>query len=138
MKNATYMKRIIDKDVAKKLKVTGCVVIKGPKWCGKTTTAQQFKKSDINLQHPMEGKKYRELAEQDITLLLEGEKPRLIDEWQVIPDIWNAVRYDVDERSEKGLYILTGSVTPNAEDKKRFTLGCRSNVFCNYVSDVFV
>ncbi|MDR0318823.1 MAG: DUF4143 domain-containing protein [Nitrososphaerota archaeon] len=118
MQNEMYIKRIIDKDIAKKLKVTGCVVIRGPKWCGKTTTAMQFKKSDINLQNPRDGKKFKALAERDITLLLEGEKPRLIDEWQVIPDIWNAVRYDVDERSEKGLYILTGSVTPNDEDKK--------------------
>jgi len=119
----SYIKRIIDDEITQKLKVTGSVVIKGPKWCGKTTTAKQFQKSHINLQNPKESKKYKEIAENDITLLLEGEKPRLIDEWQVIPEIWNAVRFDVDEKNGKGLYILTGSVTPNDEDKKDLHTG---------------
>ena len=110
-----YIKRIIDNTIAEKLKLTGCVVVKGPKWCGKTTTSKQFAKSIIELQDPVEGKKYKEIAENSIKLLLEGENPRLIDEWQIIPDIWNAVRYDVDNRDGKGLYLLTGSVTPNDE-----------------------
>jgi len=113
-----YIKRIIDKTIAEKLQVMGCVVVKGPKWCGKTTTSEQFAKSIIELQDPVEGAKYKEIAENNIKLLLEGENPRLIDEWQLIPNIWNAVRYDVDKRDGKGLYILTGSVTPNDEAVK--------------------
>jgi len=113
-----YINRIIDKTVAEKLQITGCVVIKGPKWCGKTTTAQQFVKSFIELQDPVEGEKYKEIAENNIKLLLIGENPRLIDEWQLIPGIWNAIRHDVDEKDGKGLYIITGSVTPNDADFK--------------------
>lgn len=114
----TYIKRIIDKTIAEKLQIMGCVVIRGPKWCGKTTTAEQIAKSSIEFQDPAEGEKYKEIAENNIKLLLEGEKPRLIDEWQLIPNIWNAIRYDVDKKGEPGLYIITGSVTPNDEDKK--------------------
>ena len=115
---AVYIKRIIDKTIAEKMQVMGCVVVKGPKWCGKTTTAEQFAKSVLELQDPVEGAKYREIAENNIKLLLEGENPRLIDEWQLIPGIWNAIRYDVDKRDAAGLYIITGSVTPNDEDAK--------------------
>jgi len=115
---ATYLKRIIDKKIAEKMQVMGCVVVKGPKWCGKTTTAQQFAKSIIELQDPVEGAKYKEIAENNIKLLLEGEKPRLVDEWQLIPNIWNAIRYDVDKKDATGLYIITGSVTPNDKDIK--------------------
>ena len=113
-----YIKRIIDKTIAEKLQLMGCVVVRGPKWCGKTTTSEQFAKSIIELQDPVEGAKYKEIAENNIKLLLEGEKPRLIDEWQLIPNIWNAIRHDVDKRDSAGLYIITGSVTPNDKDKK--------------------
>lgn len=113
-----YIKRIIDKAIAEKLKIMGCVVVKGPKWCGKTTTAEQFAKSILELQDPVEGAKYKEIAENNIKLLLEGDNPRLIDEWQLIPGIWNAIRYDVDKKDAVGLYIITGSVTPNDEDTK--------------------
>jgi hypothetical protein len=113
-----YIERIVDKTIAQKMQVMGCVVVKGPKWCGKTTTAEQIAKSVIELQDPVEGAKYREIAENNIKLLLDGEKPRLIDEWQLIPNIWNAIRYDVDKKSAAGLYIITGSVTPNDENTK--------------------
>ena len=113
-----YIKRIVDKAIEEKLQVMGCIVVRGPKWCGKTTTANQFAKSVLELQDPVEGAKYREVAENNIKLLLEGEKPRLIDEWQLIPNIWNAIRYDVDKKDEQGLYLITGSVTPNDEDRK--------------------
>ena len=114
----TYIKRIIDKTIAEKMQVMGCVVVKGPKWCGKTTTSQQFAKSILELQDPVEGVKYKEVAENNIKLLLEGENPRLIDEWQLIPNIWNAIRYDIDKRDAAGLYIITGSVTPADEDTR--------------------
>ncbi|MCL2859668.1 MAG: DUF4143 domain-containing protein [Oscillospiraceae bacterium] len=113
-----YIKRIIDKSIKEKLKVMGCVVVRGPKWCGKTTTAKQFAKSIIELQDPVEGAKYKEIAENNINLLLEGEKPRLVDEWQLIPGVWNAIRYDIDKQNERGLYLITGSVKPNDKDKK--------------------
>ena len=113
-----YYKRICDYEVEEKLATMGCVVIRGPKWCGKTTTAKQFAKSVIELQDPVEGGKYREISESNIKLLLDGEKPRLIDEWQLIPGIWNAVRHDVDRVNMAGQYLLTGSVTPNDEAVK--------------------
>jgi len=91
-----YIKRIIDKTIAEKMQVMGCVVVKGPKWCGKTTTAGQFAKSVLELQDPVEGEKYKEIAENNIKLLLEGDNPRLIDEWQLIPNIWNAIGYHLD------------------------------------------
>lgn len=87
----------------------GAVLIVGPKWCGKTTTATQFAKTIIELQHPTLGKSYIELADVDPLLLLDGEKPLLIDEWQMAPELWDAVRYSVDKTDDYGLYILTGS-----------------------------
>ena len=87
----------------------GAVLIVGPKWCGKTTTATQFAKTVIELQHPTLGKSYIELADVDPLVLLEGEKPLLIDEWQMAPELWDAVRYSVDKTDGYGLYILTGS-----------------------------
>jgi len=111
-----YIPRIIDSKVELKLQVTGGVIIKGPKWCGKTTTAKRFAKSVLDLQNTETLEKNRQIAENDISLLLEGESPRLIDEWQVISKIWNAVRSDIDKRNEAGLYILTGSTTP-VDDK---------------------
>lgn len=107
-----YIKRTVDSTIELKLQVTGGVVIKGPKWCGKTTTAKQFAKSVLDLQSTKTYEKNKQIAENDISLLLEGASPRLIDEWQVIPMIWNAVRTDIDERNEPGLFILTGSTTP--------------------------
>lgn len=119
----SYINRIVDKTIEQKMKVMGCVVVKGPKWCGKTTTAKQFAKSILELQDPVEGKKYEEIAQNNIKLLLEGEKPRLIDEWQLIPDIWNAIRHDIDKKDKTGLYIITGSVTPLEHDKVRLHSG---------------
>ena len=115
-----YIARTIDATIALKLQVTGGVVIKGPKWCGKTTTAKQFANSVLDLQNTKTLEQNKQIAENDISLLLEGASPRLIDEWQVIRQIWNAVRTDIDERNEPGLYILTGSTTP-VEDKTLHT-----------------
>ena len=91
------------------LECMGAVLIVGPKWCGKTTTATQFAKTVIELQHPTLGKSYIELADVDPLLVLDGEKPLLIDEWQMAPELWDAVRYSVDKTDGYGLYILTGS-----------------------------
>ena len=104
-----YIKRYGDKELKDILECMGAVLIVGPKWCGKTTTATQFAKTIIELQHPTLGKSYIELADVDPLLLLDGEKPLLIDEWQMAPELWDAVRYSVDKTDGYGLYILTGS-----------------------------
>lgn len=87
-----YYERILDETIEKRLKMVGAVVIEGPKWCGKTTTAKQHAKSILQLQDPDNRQNYLELAEIMPSKLLEGEKPRLIDEWQVAPVLWDAVR----------------------------------------------
>lgn len=112
-----YVERIIDKEVKRKLSTMGAVEIKGPKWCGKTTSAKQLAKSIVEMQNPEMAEKYLNLAMTKPSLLLEGDKPRLIDEWQIAPSLWNAVRYDVDNTGKKGQYILTGSATPNDDTK---------------------
>lgn len=111
-----YMKRYVDGELEDILECMGAVLIVGPKWCGKTTTATQFAKSIIELQHPTLGSSYIELADADPLLLLDGEKPLLIDEWQMAPKLWDAVRYSVDKNEGYGLYILTGStIVDNAK-----------------------
>jgi predicted AAA+ superfamily ATPase len=105
----TYIPRMIDKVLQEELEAFGAVLINGPKWCGKTTTAKQLAKSVINMQHPNNKSNYIQMAQLDPMILLQGEKPRLIDEWQVAPELWDAIRYDIDESQQEGLYILTGS-----------------------------
>lgn len=106
-----YMPRIIDSVLEERLDAVGAVLIAGPKWCGKTTTAEQQAKSVLKLQDPDKTKGYLATAETKPSLLLRGENPRLIDEWQMAPVLWDAVRNAVDERGEAGLFILTGSTT---------------------------
>ena len=108
-----YIKRICDSELELKLEAFGAVHIVGPKWCGKTTTAKQFAKSFIEMQDPDKRDMYMETAKIKPSNLLIGENPRLIDEWQVAPNIWDAVRVSVDRRNEDGLYILTGSNSIN-------------------------
>lgn len=109
-----YIKRVCDDMLALKLEAFGAVHIVGPKWCGKTTTAKQFAKSYIEMQDPDKRDMYIETAKIQPSNLLIGENPRLIDEWQIAPNLWDAVRVSVDRRNEDGLYILTGS---NSTDK---------------------
>jgi len=111
-----YLSRIVDELIEKKLKIMGSVVIKGPKWCGKTTSAKRYANSILELQNPETREKNIALSKNDISMLLDGDKPRLIDEWQVIPNIWNAVRHDIDQKNQQGLYLLTGSATPIDDD----------------------
>ena len=106
-----YIKRIVDKEIEKKLRTSGAVVIRGPKWCGKTTSAKQFAKSILEMQNPDTEDNYKELANIKPSILLQGEKPRLIDEWQLAPKLWNAVRYAVDTAGDVNQFILTGSAT---------------------------
>lgn len=107
-----YKQRITDKVLAKKLQAKGAVLIEGPKWCGKTTTAEQISKSILYMADPE--KKAQNLTMADISpkRLLAGDNPRLIDEWQLAPKLWDAVRFEVDHRDELGLFILTGSSVP--------------------------
>lgn len=109
-----YIKRICDDELELKLEAFGAVHIVGPKWCGKTTTAKQFAKSYIEMQDPDKRDMYIQTAKIKPSNLLVGENPRLIDEWQIAPNLWDAVRVSVDRRGEDGLYILTGS---NSIDK---------------------
>ena len=109
-----YIKRICDDELELKLEAFGAIHVVGPKWCGKTTTAKQFAKSYIEMQDPDKRDMYIQTAKIMPSNLLEGENPRLIDEWQIAPNLWDAVRVSVDRRGEDGLYILTGS---NSIDK---------------------
>ena len=104
-----YLKRIADDQLRLRLEAFGAVQIKGPKWCGKTTTAEMQAKSVIKMQDPDTREGYLAAARTKPSLLLKGETPRLIDEWQVAPVLWDAVRNAVDERRLKGQFILTGS-----------------------------
>lgn len=104
-----YLKRIADKTIEICLEAFGAVQITGPKWCGKTTTAERKSGSVIKMQDPDKREGYLATLRTKPSLLLKGATPRLIDEWQVAPVIWDAVRHAVDERREKGQFILTGS-----------------------------
>ncbi len=106
-----YIKRLIDKKLKDELQAFGAVLITGPKWCGKTTTGLNNSKSSMFLQNPDERIANLKIADIKPSLLLEGENPRLIDEWQDAPQLWDAVRFSIDQRGETGLYILTGSTT---------------------------
>ena len=121
-----YRERIIDKELSRQMKIAGAILIRGPKWCGKTTTCKQRAKSYIELQDEDiddENSNALKLAELKPSLLLEGEKPRLIDEWQLAPNLWNTVRHSVDETGKKGQYLLTGSATPNEKYNKNLHSG---------------
>ena len=116
-----YLPRIADKLLEERLDAKGAILIEGPKWCGKTTTAKQKAKSFISMDLPDMTKQYQQMVELSPSTLLEGETPRLIDEWQIAPNIWNAVRYEVDNRDEFGQFILTGSAVPNEFDNSMHT-----------------
>ena len=111
-----YKKRIVDNIIETKLKGKGAVLIEGPKWCGKTTTSLRFAKSTIVMTDPKSEKENLLLAEVNPELLLEGNTPRLIDEWQVAPKLWDAIRFVVDKRNDEGQFLLTGSSTPVNRD----------------------
>lgn len=113
MNHLNYKPRIIDAKVEEYLSAFGAVCIEGPKWCGKTWTSAQHSKSEIYIGDPANNFQNRQLAELSPELVLTGEAPRLIDEWQEVPPLWDAVRYKVDQTAEKGQFILTGSATPN-------------------------
>ena len=114
---AEYKRRVVDEILNFYLESMGAVLIEGPKWCGKTRTGEEHAKSVVKLQDPDNVDKYRAAIKAKPSILLEGPTPRLIDEWQDFPILWNAVRHLVDERGEDGQFILTGSAVP-CEEKK--------------------
>ena len=113
MEKPGYRPRIIDKQVEEYLSAFGAVCIEGPKWCGKTWTSARHSGSEIYIGDPTGNFQNRRLAEMAPELILDGASPRLIDEWQEVPPLWDAVRYRVDQTHRKGQFILTGSATPN-------------------------
>lgn len=112
-----YRFRVIDKQIDQLMKIYGAVCVEGPKWCGKTWTSRNHAVSSSFIGDPAGNFMNKQLAEMDPSLILEGKLPKLIDEWQVVPGIWDAVRYKVDQTSVKGQYILTGSSTPIMKGK---------------------
>ena len=107
-----YRERLIDKTIEENLKIFGAISIEGPKWCGKTWTALNHSNSVVYLNNTADNFREKHLAEMDVNLILNKEQPELIDEWQEVPAIWDAIRFQCDQDKEKGKYILTGSATP--------------------------
>lgn len=114
-----YKPRIVDEILIKKLESKGAVLIEGPKWCGKTTTALRQAKSVLRMDNPLEKEQNLRLSKLNPQRLLIGDNPRLIDEWQIAPSLWDTVRYEVDQRGKMGQFILTGSAVP--PDTKEIT-----------------
>jgi Predicted ATPase (AAA+ superfamily) len=109
---AQYKERIADHLLAHKLAGKGAVLLEGAKWCGKTTTAEQIAKSVLYMSETGKVEQNKQLAKINPSLSLKGDKPRLIDEWQVAPALWDSIRFEADHNSQLGLFILTGSSVP--------------------------
>jgi len=112
MAKSDYISRVCDKELQEVLSSAGAVLIEGAKWCGKTSTAENIAQSVLLMQDPDKTKQYQQIADTKPSLLLQGATPRLLDEWQVSPVLWDAVRFEVDKRQETGQFILTGSAVP--------------------------
>ena len=112
MKKIDYLPRLIDRKIESLLETFGAICIEGPKWCGKTWTGMYHSNSSVMIGDPTGSFQNRQLALLNPTMVFDGAKPRLIDEWQEVPQLWDAVRYCVDQSNEKGLFIMTGSSTP--------------------------
>ena len=114
-----YRNRVVDAILQEKLEGKGAVLIEGPKWCGKTTTAEQIAKSVLYMDDPQSKEQNINMAALNPKRLLSGETPRLIDEWQIAPKLWDAIRFEVDHRDDLGQFVLTGSAVP--PDTKEIT-----------------
>lgn len=112
-----YKKRIADDILRDKLEGKGAVLIEGPKWCGKTTTAEQIAESVLYMNDPANIEQNISMAQIAPSKLLEGKTPRLIDEWQIAPKLWDALRFEIDHRGKQGQFILTGSAVPPETDE---------------------
>lgn len=113
-----YFERIADELLQRKLHSSAAVLIEGPKWCGKTSTGAQVAKSVLYIQDPDKRAMYRQMADTQPSLLLQGDTPHMLDEWQTIPVLWDAVRFAADQRQQVNQFILTGSATPLQEDEE--------------------
>ncbi len=113
MNKKTYISRLCDGGLQLSLRSSGAVLIEGAKWSGKTSTAVNASRSVLFMQDPDNAGSYLAMADTKPSLLLNGETPRLIDEWQMAPVLWDAVRFEVDKRGETGQFILTGSAVPS-------------------------
>ena len=109
------MPRLVDKVISSKLESMGAVLIEGPKWCGKTRSAREASNSALYIRGSTSAGRIKGLIDLESTVFLEGDPPMLIDEWQNVPEIWDVVRFEVDERGEPGQFILTGSAVPPAD-----------------------
>lgn len=116
MNTFTYKPRVIDQLLARKLQGKGAVLIEGAKWCGKTSTAEQQAKSVVYMSDPKRYSQYMLFADESPEMILDGPTPRLIDEWQLAPKLWDAIRFEVDHRQGLGHFILTGSAVPVNRD----------------------
>ncbi len=126
-----YRKRLIDEAIEENLKIFGAISIEGPKWCGKTWTALNHSKSVTYLNNTADNFREKHLAEMDVNLVLDKDMPELIDEWQEVPAIWDAIRFKCDQDSKKGKYILTGSATPVSDKIRHSGAGriCRMKMY---------
>lgn len=113
----SYRARIVDSVLRDRLEAKGAILIEGPKWCGKTTTAEQQAASVLRMDNPVSKEQNQSMAKLNPFRLLRGDVPRLIDEWQLAPSLWDAVRYEVDRRGKMGQFILTGSAVPPDTDE---------------------
>ncbi len=110
--NNNYRPRLIDAELSSRLKSIGAILIEGAKWCGKSTTAAHHSASAVYMDNPQRREQYLLFAEENPDMILDGPTPRLIDEWQIAPKLWDAVRFKVDHRPGMGQFILTGSAKP--------------------------
>ena len=114
-----YKKRILDSVLERRFKTAGAILLEGIKWCGKTTTCEQLAKSIIYMDEPEKRDHNLLMARIRPSEVLDGESPRLIDEWQITPILWDAIRYKVDHSDKRGLFLLTGSAVPANEDEMK-------------------
>ncbi|MDR0778033.1 MAG: DUF4143 domain-containing protein [Methanomassiliicoccaceae archaeon] len=113
-----YLPRLLEVNIEEKMITKGCVVIEGPKWCGKSTTSKRFAETVVELQKPNIFRQYKTFADMGDENLFRGKRPIMFDEWQKIPELWDHIRADIDDGGKRGQFILTGSAKP-VEDKER-------------------
>ena len=129
-----YLPRIVDSEINELMEIMGAVLIEGCKWCGKSTTGVHHAKSIIEFQNPDRKQEYDEIKNTKPSLFLNGEKPRMFDEWQMYPVVWDSIRTDVDHSGKKGQYILTGSAKPSEGETMHTGTGRISRVLMRPMS----
>lgn len=129
-----YLKRVVDSEIDELMQIMGAVLIEGCKWCGKSTTGLHHAKSVIEFQNPDRKQEYDDIRNTKPSLFLNGEKPRMFDEWQMYPVVWDSIRTDVDHSGLKGQYILTGSAKPSEGETMHTGTGRISRVLMRPMS----